>query len=71
SVYHTNNSKTDLFSLGRIPIKRDYTIELFDKIVSLDRSVWKSMKLKQGIKFMIQIMLGNKLYHSLWQMKYE
>jgi len=71
SVYHTNNSKTDLFSLGRIPIKRDYTIELFDKIVSLDRSVWKSMKFKQGIKFMIQRMLGNKLYHSLWQMKYE
>ncbi len=71
SVYHTNDSNTDLFSLGRIPIKRNYTLELFQKIVSLDPSVWKSMKFKQDMKFIIQRILGNKLYHHLCEMKYE
>lgn len=71
SVYHPNDAETSLFSLGRIPIKRDCTKELFEKIVSLDPSLWKSMKLKQDVKFIIQRILGNKLYHSLWKMKYE
>ncbi len=71
SVYHTNGSNTDLFSLGRVPIKRNYTLEFFQKIVSLDGSVWKSMKFKQDMKYSIQKILGNKLYHSLWEMKYE
>ena len=71
SVYHPNDADTSLFSLGRIPIKRNCTIELFNKIVSLDQSLWRSMKLKQDVKFIIQRILGNKLYHSLWQMRYE
>ncbi len=71
SVYHTNNSDSNLFSLGRVPIKRKYTLEFFQKIVSLDPSVWKSMKFKQDMKFIIQRILGNKLYHSLYEMKYE
>ena len=71
SMYHTNNSDSNLFSLGRVPIKRKYTLELFQKIVSLDPSVWKSMKFRQDIKFFIQRILGNKLYHSIWEMKYE
>lgn len=71
SVYHTNNSDSNLFSLGRVPIKRNYTPELFQKIVSLDPSIWKSMKFRQDIKYIIKRILGNKLYHSLWEMKYE
>ncbi len=71
SVYHPNDADTYLFSLGRIPIKRDCTIELFERIVSLDLSVWKSMKFRQDIKFIIQRILGNKLYHSIMLMKYE
>lgn len=71
SIYHPNDADTNLFSLGRIPIKRNCTIALFDKIVSLDRKLWKSMKFKQDIKFIIQRILGNKLYHAAWKMKYE
>jgi len=71
SEYHPNDANTYLYSLGRIPIKRDYTIEQFEKIVSLDPVLWKSMKFKQDLKFIIQRILGNKLYHSIWKMKYE
>ena len=71
SVYHTNTSRTDLFSLGRIPIKKAYSIEIFQKIISCDPSVWRSMRSKQNMKFVIQRILGNKLYHSLWKMRYE
>lgn len=71
SVYHPNDADTNLFSLGRIPIKRDFSIELFEKIVSLDPKLWRSMKFKQDIKFIIQRILGNKLYHAVWKMKYE
>jgi peptidoglycan/xylan/chitin deacetylase (PgdA/CDA1 family) len=71
SVYHPNDAHTNLFSLGRIPIKKDCSIELFEKIVSLDLSIWKSMRFKQDIKFIIQKILGNRLYHSIWKMKYE
>ncbi len=71
SIYHSNDADTYLFSLGRIPIKRNCTIEMFEKIISLDSKFWKSMKFKQDIKFIIQRILGNKLYHAIWQMKYE
>ena len=71
SVYHTNNAESSLFSLGRVPVKRAYSLELFQKIIILDHSVWKSMKFKQDMKFIIQRILGNKLYHSIWEMKYE
>ncbi|MBN2016789.1 MAG: polysaccharide deacetylase family protein [Candidatus Cloacimonetes bacterium] len=71
SVYHPNDENTDPFSLGRVPIKRNYSLELFEKIVIQDKRVWKSMKFKQDMKYVIQRILGNKLYDSIWKLRYE
>jgi len=71
SEYKMNTHNTTPFSLGRVPIKRTFTQELFKNIISGDQATWKSMKLKQDIKFIIQKIIGNKFYHSLWKMKYE
>ncbi len=71
SEYTMNTFESDSFSLGRIPIKKTFSLELFQKIVTGDLTTWHSLKVKQDIKFIIQKILGNKLYHKLWELRYE
>jgi len=71
SEYRMNNFDSDPFSLGRIAIKSTFSLELFGKIVTGNHPTWRSMKFKQHIKYIVQRILGSKLYHSLWEMKYE
>jgi len=61
------NSKSNLFKIGRFDIRRDYDLEIFEKIVQKDPSFIRKMKLNKMMKQLIQNSIGIKNYNKLYK----